>query len=522
MSARKAGAASNNSAMRRSSRFPATLGRSPLTSPAGGPGCGPMKLARRRAGGGRLPAGGHQPPAPQGPAEVQLSTDLNPGMVDAALTMIARSGGPRGERIAGMHAGVSVLPGAAGAPVPGGEQTPKPAASGDVRWDSEPYGAIAAAAKGELLPAPKAGSDVPPRWRDPGGAWVAVGGRAVVLLVATDELGDHGAPVRFTALTEPWLKGRVAVSSPTGGMALAHFAALYAAWGAERMDAWLKQLKANEPQLYADDDQVRQAVVSGRAIVGMVASDEAAKAAASAAGGALRRQSGGRLGRSRADRLGDRPAQGRARGLGRVDPQAASDRHAGTDALTPLHPEHPRRARLLLCGSLLGKPEQLPERKSRVELAPRPSLAKHVPVAPAVPLPQEVTALLQLGDDPLHRALGDPDPLSDLAQRQRRLLRNAAQDVEVIGEKPPGRTAHERHPARPGDPVQKTGYSGSAIDRPATSGRSSGSSIEVSTIFGRSGNGGGGCCATTRAARLPMSSSRGIRPVKCAMIFSRV
>src|SRR5438132_716123 len=140
-----------------------------------------------------------------------------------------------------------------------------------------------AVAKGELLPAPKAGSDVPPLWRDPGGAWVAVGGRAVVLLVATDELGDHGAPVRFTALTEPWLKGRVAVSSPTGGMALAHFAALYAAWGTERMDAWLKQLKANEPQVYADDDQVRQAVVSGRAIVGMVASDEAAKAAASAA-----------------------------------------------------------------------------------------------------------------------------------------------------------------------------------------------------------------------------------------------
>ena len=242
-----------------------------------------MKSLRSVAVAAALLAACSQPPAPQGPAEVQLSTDLNPGMVDAALTMIARNGGPRGERIAGMHAGVSALPGAAGAPVPGGEQTPKPAASGDVRWDSEPYGAIAAAAKGELLPAPKAGGDVPPLWRDPGGAWVAVGGRAVVLLVATDELGDHGAPVRFTALTEPWLKGRVAVSSPTGGMALAHFAALYAAWGAERMDAWLKQLKANEPQLYADDDQVRQAVVSGRAIVGMVASDEAAKAAASAA-----------------------------------------------------------------------------------------------------------------------------------------------------------------------------------------------------------------------------------------------
>jgi ABC-type Fe3+ transport system substrate-binding protein len=223
------------------------------------------------------------PTAPQAPAEVQVSTDLNPGFVDTALAQIARAGGPRGERIAGMHAGVSSLPGAAGAPVAGGEQTATPPALGDVRWDNEPYGAIAAAAKGELLPAPSTARDVPPLWKDPSGTWVAVGGRAVVLLVATDELGDHGAPVRFTALTEPWLKGKVALRSPTGGMSLAHFAALYAAWGPERMDAWLKQLKANEPQIYSSDDEVRQAVVGGRAVVGMVASDEAAKAAASAA-----------------------------------------------------------------------------------------------------------------------------------------------------------------------------------------------------------------------------------------------
>jgi ABC-type Fe3+ transport system substrate-binding protein len=222
-------------------------------------------------------------PTPQGPAEVQVSTDLNPAMVDTALALIARNGGPRGERIAGMQAGVSALPGPAGAPVSGAQQKPSPAAAGDVRWDSEPFGAIAAAAKGELMPAPVTGLDVPPLWKDPAGTWVAVGGRAVVLLVATDELGDHGAPVRFTALTEPWLKGKVALPAPTSGMALAHFAALYAAWGQERMDAWLKQLKANEPQLYDTDDQVRQAVVSGRATVGLVATDEAAKAAASAA-----------------------------------------------------------------------------------------------------------------------------------------------------------------------------------------------------------------------------------------------
>jgi iron(III) transport system substrate-binding protein len=224
-----------------------------------------------------------KPPAPQGPAEVQLSTDLPSGMVDTVLSQIARSGGPRGERVAGMHAGVSALPGAAGAPVAGAEQKPVPASAGDVRWDAEPYGAIAAAFQSELLKAPQSASDVPPLWKDPNGTWVAVGGRAVVLMVSTDQVKDHEVPVRFTALTEPWLKGKVALPAPTGGMALAHFAALYSAWGADRMDAWLKQIKANEPQLYATDSEVRQAVVDGHAAVGMLSSDEAAKAAASAA-----------------------------------------------------------------------------------------------------------------------------------------------------------------------------------------------------------------------------------------------
>jgi len=224
-----------------------------------------------------LPSCKEKAQQPPPPPEVQLSTDLPEGFIETALKLIERNGGPHAERIPGMQAGVSALLGSYG-----GMGT-EPAPLGDVRWDSEPYGAIAAAAKGLLLPAPSTGQDVPPLWKDPGGTWVAVGGRAVVLLVATDELGDHGAPVRFTALTEPWLKGKVAIPSPTGGMALAHFAALYAAWGPERMEAWLKQLKANEPQIYPTDDEVRQAIVSGQAIVGLAASDEAAKAAASAA-----------------------------------------------------------------------------------------------------------------------------------------------------------------------------------------------------------------------------------------------
>src|SRR5438067_9176542 len=120
--------------------------------------------------------------SPPPPAEIQLATDLPEGMIETALKLIERNGGPRAERIPGMRAGVSALPGAAGAPLPG--TAPEPVvARGDVRWDDEPYGAIAAAAKGELMPIPPTGQDVPPLWKDPAGTWVAVGGRAEVLLI---------------------------------------------------------------------------------------------------------------------------------------------------------------------------------------------------------------------------------------------------------------------------------------------------------------------------------------------------
>jgi ABC-type Fe3+ transport system substrate-binding protein len=70
---------------------------------------------------------------------------------------------------------------------------------------------------------------------------------------------------------------------PTAGPALAHFAALFLAWGERRTETWLQGLGLNDVQLLPDDEAVRNAVVAGRAAIGIVSSDEAAKAAASAA-----------------------------------------------------------------------------------------------------------------------------------------------------------------------------------------------------------------------------------------------
>jgi ABC-type Fe3+ transport system substrate-binding protein len=127
---------------------------------------------------------------------------------------------------------------------------------------------------------PTAGADVPDLWRDPGGTWVAVGGRARVLLINLPKRADRVGPARLASLTDLWLKGEVALAAPTGGAALAHFAALYTAWGEGRMRAWLKALRDNGAQVLPTDAEVRLAVVQGRAIVGLLGSDEAAKAAA--------------------------------------------------------------------------------------------------------------------------------------------------------------------------------------------------------------------------------------------------
>jgi len=143
--------------------------------------------------------------------------------------------------------GVS-LPGAAGAPVAGGEQTPTPAEMGDRSLGQRALRRHRAAAKGLLLPAPSTGKTCLRSGRiraAPGWRWAP----------RRPAPPRHGRAGRSTSagpvhrLTEPWPEGEGGNPVPTGGMALAHFAALYAAWGPERMEAWLKQLKANEPQI---------------------------------------------------------------------------------------------------------------------------------------------------------------------------------------------------------------------------------------------------------------------------------
>jgi iron(III) transport system substrate-binding protein len=247
----------------------------PLAERIPGLGLGASALAAEGNRNVHAPAGsdGGPSPAPAQDAGAPSSTadKGEPGPPEPAPQ---RPGVTEPIATATLDGGAQPRPGPTGAPMVA------PQIGGDLRWDLEPYGAIIAAQRGELMPLPASAVDVPDLWRDPGGTWVAVGGRARVLLVNKQLRGDKPGPSRLTALTDPLLKGQVALAAPTGGAALAHFAALYTAWGEERMRAWLKALKDNGAQILATDAEVRLAVVQGRATVGLLGSDEAAKAAA--------------------------------------------------------------------------------------------------------------------------------------------------------------------------------------------------------------------------------------------------
>jgi len=237
-------------------------------------------------------------------------------------------------------------------------------------------------------------------------------------------------------------------------MALAHFAALYAAWGPERMEAWLKQLKANEPQIYPTDDEVRQAVVSGRAIIGLAASDEAPR----------------------------RPPAPRTC-CWSIPTRRASGPSCGDRALRPKTAKNREAAQKLA--------ERLADRSIEQLLVAR--VPGYLPLRSDIPVPPGVRSasnLVVISVDPARI-------VSEIGQRKASLAAWAA-SIRNRSRPGPRRRRNERD-----------AQSDFATGRPLTSGRIDRGQHDLRQLR----QGRRGCCATTSAARLPMSSSRGISPL---------
>lgn len=144
------------------------------------------------------------------------------------------------------------------------------ASPADVFFAQEP-GAIAAVADAGLLAElpPDVLRRVPPRFRDPGGRWVGVTGRARVIAYNTEAVKQSELPRSPFGLTAPRWRDRVGWS-PSSSSMQEYVTALRARYGDERTRLWLEAMVANGASAFPDNVSIRDAIAAGEIDVGLI------------------------------------------------------------------------------------------------------------------------------------------------------------------------------------------------------------------------------------------------------------
>lgn len=139
----------------------------------------------------------------------------------------------------------------------------------DVYFAQEP-GAIGAVEEaGVLAELPQDILDrVPPEFRDPGGRWVGVTGRARVMAY-NESIPESELPDSPLGLTDPRWSDSVGWAPATDSMQQ-YVTALRLKYGDEATLEWLRGMESNGVQDYPDNVSIRDAVASGELDVGLV------------------------------------------------------------------------------------------------------------------------------------------------------------------------------------------------------------------------------------------------------------
>lgn len=147
-------------------------------------------------------------------------------------------------------------------------------AKADVFWNSEFLRTFRLSRQGVLaITSVDKRHDLPSTFVTPQS--VGLGIRARVLAVHMPSVADADRPKRLEDLANPRWKGKIAIARPLFGTTSTHFAALHAQWGAVKFTEFLKALKANGVMILPGNGDVRDAVVAGRALVGLTDTDDA-------------------------------------------------------------------------------------------------------------------------------------------------------------------------------------------------------------------------------------------------------
>lgn len=147
----------------------------------------------------------------------------------------------------------------------------------DVWWGNEIFHTINLAAAGVLEPYQSpAAADIPPLFKDPQHLWAGSALRARVIAVADEEIAGRSilANNSILDLTDPRLKGRVAMAHPSAGTTSGHVAALYVLWGEEQARQYFRDLRANGVKLLGGNSVVAEKVADGTLLAGLTDNDD--------------------------------------------------------------------------------------------------------------------------------------------------------------------------------------------------------------------------------------------------------
>ena len=145
----------------------------------------------------------------------------------------------------------------------------------DVFWSNEPVRTLVLKSRNVLAPyrSPNA-EGIPTALVDADGYWTGFSARIRVIAYNTTLVRPEEAPTSVFDLTDPRWRGQVAIADPRFGSTSFHVAALYAAAGDERMDAFFRQLKANGVKIVDGNSVVRDLVARGEVKIGLTDTDD--------------------------------------------------------------------------------------------------------------------------------------------------------------------------------------------------------------------------------------------------------
>jgi iron(III) transport system substrate-binding protein len=145
----------------------------------------------------------------------------------------------------------------------------------DVFWSNEPVRTLVLKSRNILAPyrSPSA-TGIPAALVDPDGYWTGFSARIRVIAYNTTLVMPEDAPQSVFDLADRRWRGQVAIADPRFGSTSFHVAALYAAAGDERMDAFFRQLKANDVKVVDGNSVVRDLVARGEVKVGLTDTDD--------------------------------------------------------------------------------------------------------------------------------------------------------------------------------------------------------------------------------------------------------